>query len=1148
MFKRIHCLFLAIFLCFSSAMAAPAPLRRITLSDHLDHTWRDELIRYRVEFEAGQVRPDELAVLDKNGKTVPIQLTGIGTHADGSLAEVDLWLLVDELPAGGRKSWKVVRGERAPAKTDLSIEKRGNFWQIETGQIGVRILAGRKKYKKPLRAEKTPVPLAGIRLQSGKWIGNGRWQTERGCTGYRSEVLARGPLFAEIRTQLHFTDDRHYTATYRVIAGQEVVLVEEEFNLGAPDRYVIPNYGPKQRLLWEWWGGTHGRAESANNFLFSICQKGTFVPSTARWMGHHSTDERVGSPRKNHRIVDYAIEYAKDRLDIVLNSYLQWGNDESVFYAAWNKEKPKDAISVVAIRPSKWIHPDLRPHDPAHLSQFVQTNNIQIRSADGPDLYLRAPVNMGKRAYLLATLDGEEDIPEDPLEFSRIGELLVKYGHKPLDKIKDWILKWDGQVPHPRLFCKPGDMKTLSRRIESQAKKFRRRYSNLYTYLTKGDREAARKAFQGNMSRMRRLRDGTLEGYGPHTNYLSHMVWGIRMHQIAAQMDVLLASDVIDEKQREEARALLAYIGHCAWDKDHFPGRNQGFAWGAANMATNTLTARGMWGDLLAAHPLADKWAEEGARFPVYNLERYLHPESGVTQECPGYAGVDVTRDLVALQALQNRIDLSPILPRLKGLARWRLTAMPPPDVRFGHRTLLTLGDTPYHGDNILGLLGMVLRPSSSDLAQQCLWAYRKSGGVNKPMFRFVIDNSLPGAQPEVESRRFEGFGTIMRSGSMRDDEPFLCHYHGDFSWGHYHTDQGELIFYAKGAPLMMDFGSQYVPNIRQACFHNIVTFNNHEPEEPETCPGRGKPGCFYTGQPWVKHEVEPYTCLQYSMKNSRTKEPPLGRITAFAGLAGADYSRGEQPMGVFERVPYRYDRPKCWKNGTEFEIVEVPRFRWIRQVVLVKDEKDPMGPNYFVVNDDLRGNKKLEPALNLWSLTKSVEYKGNALKGDVTVNGPLHLPGQWGVDLDIFVARPESARIHLAELGYRGRRYDREFRPLHGRKFEERQKLVRVLQEPGGSFTVAVYPRKPKGPKPVFSRLKGATGVKVEVGGQTHWVILSPRLVSYKEGPLDFRGTAGVVKKHSDGTVKLDLLAPGRLSYGELELREASTSVRSRP
>jgi hypothetical protein len=87
-----------------------------------------------------------------------------------------------------------------------------------------------------------------------------------------------------------------------------------------------------------------------------------------------------------------------------------------------------------------------------------------------------------------------------------------------------------------------------------------------------------------------------------------------------------------------------------------------------------------------------------------------------------------------------------------------------------------------------------------------------------------------------------------------------------------------------------------------------------------------------------------------------------------------------------------------------------VKPFTWSRQVILVKDT-DPKGTSYLLVHDDLTSNRDLEPAFNLWSLTKGVEPKGDQ---------PFHtFSGQWGVDLDVFVAEPAAPRIGFGELAH---------------------------------------------------------------------------------------------------------------------------------
>jgi len=1054
-------------------------------------------------------------LVDESGEATPTQLSEVQKHEDGSLAKGKIWFIVPELPANEQRTWRAVPGAkkgRSPKyKTDLQVGRKKGVWEVTTSKTGVRLLAGEKQFEPVPPARDVAAPLQAIRLRSGKWIGRGWWEAEQPCIGYESELAAGGPVFAEVRVRCLFEGGKHYTASYRIIAGQEVVLIEEEFDLGDPKRFVIPDYDEKYRLQWDWWGGMQGRAESKNNMYFSIYDEEHFAPDTGRWGG--------GRPSVPEKTPEYKLDFSANRLDVVLNSYLQWGTDESLFYTAWNKKEPRDAVTVLAARPSKWLHPDLLPHTPP-LKQYVQTNSLGIWVGKAPDLYLRGPANMGKRAFVIGTLDATTEVAPERKQFDRTGELFVKYAQKPLDKIKDWVLEWPEKARHPLLFCEEGDLAAMQRRAKAWQGPFPSLHGSVFNYLRSGKDKDAVNAFEHVMRGFRRMRDLTLKGYGEPSQ---HQGWGWTMNAGGADMDQILSSPALSPEQRREARALLAYLQYCAWDPDHFPGRELGFAWGSANQGSIILTARSMWAKLLMDHPMAEHWATEGAKFPIYDLERFLHPESGAGQDCIAYAGVAICSNLTVLFALQDIADLSPIHPRLRALAHWRLTTMPPTDVRFGLRTLVTLGDTPYHGDNVAGVLGMTLMKTDPELAKQCLWAYRRSGrhGAGFVAAPYLIDDSLPDVQPDLSSKWFPGSCAILRTGTGRDDETYLCYYHGSFNWGHHHCDQGTLVFYAKGAPLMMDFGSQYVPRIDRSCFHNTLSFNHRETAELRACPGRDHKDCYYTKRGrWFQHTKEPHTCYEYAMDPwAADTAASLGDVKEFAGLPEADYARGEQRISRVIEVPYRYDKPACDGPG-DHDYLDVKPFVWSRQVVLVKDQ-DPLGPNYFLVHDGLSGNEKLEPAFNLWSLTTDVQVKGNR----------AFLPGQWGVDLDVFVAEPAKLRTATGEVAHHhGSLNSGNFAKLHKRKFEERQKLLRIFGKPGGGgFALVVYPRKPEEPKPEFAALPDIPGVKVTLPSQTHWVIASRKEVTLKEKEFTFTGTVAVIKQFSDGRTSVSLLTDGR-------------------
>jgi hypothetical protein len=1070
----------------------------IRLKDHLAHRWTDELLTYRLSFETGTIRPGRLNLFDEKGNSIPIQVTEAKLNKDGSLASASVSFVLSELPVNGERTFRLTSGSKTPAyKTDLSVKEKGGILELTTSKAGVRLLAGARRFDPPLPAESAPAPIQAIRLRSGAWVGRTWWEAENRCVGYESELVASGPVFADARVRVLFEGGKRYTATYRLIAGQEAVLMEEEFNLGDPQRFVIPAFGERERLMWEMWTGKQGRSESPNSLHFSFYDPKDFTPDTGRWGGASATVPAKGSKPVNGHY-EYALDYTNDRFDIAINAHVDWGGDESAYYTAWDKRNPLDAVSVVGVRASRWIHPDLRPHLPGHhhIEQHTGTNDAGIWVTKTPEIYLRAPVNMGRRAYLLAALDAKTDLAKDLGTFDRTGELLVKYGSKPLDKIKDWALEWEDKLSYPHLTATPGGMGG-----EKDPAKAKKQFEEVVgAPLWFGPRA---------------WRDATLQGYGPNLGNTGHMFLGLFMHWNAKKLDSILASPALTPEQRREARALTAYMEYCAWDQDHFPGREQGYGWGTPNQGTIAFTGRALFAKLLQDHPKAPEWMEQGSRFSVWDIERYVNPE-GVPMECPGYTGAGMEPNLKTLYLYKDKLDISSLLPRLRKLVDLRAKTLPPPDPRFGQRTLLTIGDTPYQMDGVSGMLALVLHGNDPDKAAEALWSYRETGGsLRNDLIASDMepDEKTAAKKPDLSSKSFPGFGAVLRTGTGTPDETFLFHYHGDYSIWHYHADQGELVFYAKGAPLMMDFGSQYQPYIRQGCFHNTITFNHQETDALRPCPGRGHKDCFYSkASVWYEHDKEPYTCLQNPVLST-------GEIKEFAALPDADYACGQEEIGLLEETPYRYDNIQCYPTP-EISMINAKPFVWSRQTVLVKD-KDPSGPNYFVVHDDLTGNEKLEPAFNLWSLTKEVQIQGNR----------AFLPGQWGVDLDVFIAEPPAPRTVARELAHQNASANAgRFQVLHKRPFEERQKLLRVFGQPGGGgFCVLVYPRKPDEPKPEFAALPGIPGVKVTLPDQTHWVIASRKEVTLQEKAFTFSGTVAVIKQLGDGRWGVSLLSGGR-------------------
>jgi hypothetical protein len=327
-----------------------------------------------------------------------------------------------------------------------------------------------------------------------------------------------------------------------------------------------------------------------------------------------------------------------------------------------------------------------------------------------------------------------------------------------------------------------------------------------------------------------------------------------------------------------------------------------------------------------------------------------------------------------------------------------------------------------------------------------------------------------------------------------------------------------------------------YTPILPQNWWHSTLSYNHKENDQPVPCPGRGKPGCFYTGKNWYDHTIEPNTSLAPIADRAADSITELhGKIAVFATQPGADYVRGEANRHWFEKLPYFYRNegsPAPWApQESKFEKVELKHpFQWVRQFAFVKDD-NPEGPSYLVIADDLSGNQELEPAFNFWCLANDVKETGNR---------QYHFTGQHGIDIDMFVLKPDEGRIQLGEWGHR-----QAF--LVGQQgLEENQKLVRAYGKPDGKgFLVVLYPREANEPVPKVEFLADGKLVKLILPYQTHWILLNKEPVTVADGPIRMTGTAAVVKRWNDGRVRIILLAEGKAECGNVKVESKTPETK---
>ncbi len=1079
--------------------------RELTISEPFGLAWGPDRVDERVEFPVGVARPDGVALRDAAGRSVPVQLSAVDFWPGGQFVQAATVSFMVELAPEATARWTLVAGSEpvAPPAGAVRAEARDGMIELANGLTGIRLVGGRQTFAEPVAGDQLPAPIQGVRLPGGQWVGAGRWETNVRCTGYAAEITAGGPVFAQATIRYEFEGGRFYAATVELNAGQDLAVVAEQYNLSEGQRYpmsgidgmkpderyayVPPSFDPPEKaLLWDWWGQTHAKLPTPNAYVFSFANG--FQPDSADFHGR--------SQYGNLRQGDGGLVYDKDGRFAYLNAYLQWGDEETLYLGLWNAEQPARQLAFVGLRPSQWLHPDIEPHPWTLLKQYVQTTCPTFERRTTGEVFMRAPVCLGKRVYGIGGVErklesqvlperGGPVVTEDERWGSNLMLRHIRLGSVELDTVRDWTMWYDEPGKYPRMYVPEGD------RARYEARRTRQPLDEVRAALaTQTEPTAAeRKAVDDALVRLRQtVRHFAQVAYG-------HMDYGINLGLLANAAEDALASPACTPEQAADLRRWLAAIVYQALNPNFVPPRTAGFAWGSANMMAQVHCRSCYLVALLPNHPAAAQWREQLVHAVTLYVESQIN-EAGATLECPHYGQMAIVMPAHALAALGNGtdLDLSRAEQRFRAAAMVRLNIMLPWDVRGGMRAAGVEGDGYYEADITFAPLAGFFQERDPQLARYLAWGLQESGnalgGHADASFK-MVDPGLDPLVPPLASTHVKGYGFVMRNGFPRRDEAYLQVYADGFSWGHGHNDRGSWLLYAKGAPLMVDFAAMYTPSMRQQWLHpGGLTFDHDETirpagDDPQDDWWRKSANAHYRGL-----QTAPFTVVE--MKPNPASADPLdtfGEVTAFHATPAADYARMERRIAYLHRVPFTLAEPHGRNeiddiNATREIRLEQP-FLWTRQFVFVKDA-DPLGHNYLVVRDTLDGNAELEPSLNLWALADEVELDGQSLV----------YTGQHGVDLHGYVAEPAVFAPHTRTVGHAaGFAFAQHYQRTFGKPFREDQIQVRIPQaERGAGYFVALVPVKQGEPAPMFETVAGGAGIRLRFAdGRVDTVTLPP-------------------------------------------------------
>ncbi|OPZ85031.1 MAG: hypothetical protein BWY76_01589 [bacterium ADurb.Bin429] len=937
-----------------------------------------------------------------------------------------------------------------------------------------------------------PAPYQGFKLATGRWVGGSQMMGNPAPVGLIAEVIARGPLFAEARLTYAYPDERTYSLTCRIIAGEAVALFSESFNTEKGKSYHRNlNYDFKRFVQ-----GRFGYADTFENSHWVRMSLGDFQPEIERgdpWYG-------------------------------TLHPWTSWHGGMLTIPLANTTEY----LGLMALRAGHWTRP---------------LENLPLVKLHGDELLLQLPINDGRREWGMhfgapdaAKPTGEErpsrafpglDHP------SALQQAHTKYGDISLEVVKEWMLAWSDvrPTPNPVSINPPGNLAEVRQRIADDPLLAQRAKEHTAfwdgqratkgfplignwvmtpegaedVYLASGTAQHARDLFTLTLARLRYYTEQTLGGVG-FTGYrnghsygmfhLAHFLIGV-----ARQADLLLGSPHLTADEKAALRAQLAFYAYLFTDQDYWPPNEIGK--GTYNMYASRDGAVGCLGAVLVGHPRAVAWQTVGAERVEDVLNNFIYP-SGAMLEGMHYSGVtlDFILPFVSMLKLAGGKDYFTDERLKKGL-RWYASCLPPTDVRFGRAYMPPFGYShPSNTSQSVRWAVAAVMTANTDPAFSALMmrVWRQQGmpmnmvggeaGYRSAFFLGMVNPALPAATPtDLVSAKWDGFGAVLRSHPASPLETFLAIPTGVPGGFRAYPNEGAFHLYAKGAPLCLRFGTRSfsVIGTMQAWMSNRITFDRRDECTNDT-----------------------------------------GKITAWASLPAADLFTGEYRFTrlaarapLTEKEPGRMELSEPRVVNTKLAVGEgngffgdqqdVPPQLWRRQLLFAKDT-DPLGPHYLLVRDSFQAS--LPTDWNLWCLATDLRINGDTAT----------FTGKYEVDLDVLMADAPD-KIVTGAWG------------PDTAQFYERQKLLQMQQGINNGYFALLYPRKRDAePVPVLRRALDGAGVAVTLPDRADWAILAVDPVTVKEGEVAFTGRAGLAQRGKEW-MRLALLDGDRVALGDFAL-----------
>jgi hypothetical protein len=498
------------------------------------------------------------------------------------------------------------------------------------------------------------------------------------------------------------------------------------------------------------------------------------------------------------------------------------------------------------------------------------------------------------------------------------------------------------------------------------------------------------------------------------------------------------------------------------FDSDFVPMFDgHGLNMGTANMPVQQNEYRDLYALLLAHHPMMSMpnmpkdRVESANRTTLANLHNTVN-ESGAHMASTNYIGASVGPLLSTLQQLQTAgiVDAFKTEDKLAKFAEFYLNLLTPAEIRFGgYRKLISIGDGATISSELFGQLATGFAADKPELSSRLMAAWIQGGSAHSGFHGSTIlkiDDALPPANPHLGDATFPGWYTVLRNGWATQNETAAWLVDGDFYRDHTHEDNGTVVMYAIGAPLSLDWGSMYSPQVSGGFMHSLVL--------PKSVLRIGwdqdSPPLDNSGFRWQHATQQAFESFSTSSHVRATYEKPDGTV----------WTRALYAVHPDENYPILMIRDGF--TGTDANSENILTLNLVADGA-VDTPQGSLTPAARL-NATGEGPKELPSASPVIPLQAGLNRFG--------------FTGQWAIDWDLYTFAPQTTKALIGSWGHNWHpdREQNEFKKANGRPFEENQYIFRAKF--ANNFSILLLPHR-KGPRQDATVKQDGSTIEIQRG-----------------------------------------------------------------